>query len=226
MLIPKHIAIIMDGNGRWAKKRGLPRLAGHRAGVKAVEKIVKTANELGISVLTLYAFSTENWLRPKNEIKGLFKVLKIFLQKKLPKLVKNNIRLKVIGDISKLPSDIVNDITKAVQLTSKNTGLILNIALNYGGRQEIVAAVNKILVSDIKKIDEQMFEKYIYTEGLPDPDLIIRTSGENRISNFLIWQSAYSEFYTTDVLWPDFSKQDLISAIAEYQKRNRRFGGL
>src|SRR3989339_367116 len=224
MDIPKHIAIIMDGNGRWAVKRSLSRIAGHKEGIKTVEEIIKASNEIGITVLTLYAFSTENWARPLAEVKGLFSLLKFFLRKKIKEFQKNNIKLKTIGNISKLPADVVKEIKSAIKITSENTGLIVNIALNYGGRQEIIEAINKILESGIKNIDEKNFEKYIYTAGLPDPDLIIRTSGEYRISNFLMWQSAYSEFYTTNVLWPDFRKKDLMDAILVYNRRNRRYG--
>ncbi|MBN1383556.1 MAG: isoprenyl transferase [Elusimicrobia bacterium] len=226
MDIPKHIAIIMDGNGRWARKRNLPRLSGHREGVKRVEEIIRSANALGVAVLTLYAFSTENWARPATEIKGLFGLLKIFLRKKIKEFKKNNLRLRVIGDVTELPEDVVKEINSAVDITAGNTGMILNVALNYGGRQEIVNAVNKIIGTGIKDVKEETFKKYIYTAGLPDPELIIRTSGENRISNFLLWQSAYSEFYTTDILWPDFKKHDFLNAISEYQKRVKRFGGL
>ncbi|MDD5686819.1 MAG: isoprenyl transferase [Elusimicrobia bacterium] len=224
--VPGHIAIIMDGNGRWAKAKGLPRIEGHRVGVNTVERIVKDASNLGVAVLSIYAFSTENWLRPASEIKGLFALLKMFLQKKIEELKKNNIKLLVMGDMTELPQDIRNDIKKAVNYTSESTGMILNIALNYGGRREIVNAVNKIIRDGAEKVDEKTFEKYLYTNGLPDPDLLIRTSGESRISNFLLWQTAYSEFYTTDVLWPDFKKEDLMDAISEYQKRDRRYGGV
>jgi len=227
MLIPKHIAIIMDGNGRWAKKRGLPRLYGHHAGMKSVREVVRAASDTGIRVLTLYAFSTENWNRPKSEIKGLFNLLKLFIKKELGSLHKNNVKVVIIGRISELPINIVKLVKEATEKTSKNTGMILNIALNYGGRQEIVDAVNEIITEGIyKKVDEKIFEKYLYTTDLPFPDLIIRTSGESRISNFLLWQSAYSEFYTTKTLWPDFKKKNLMEAISDYQKRNRRFGGL
>ena len=227
MNIPKHIAIIMDGNGRWAKKRGLPRLYGHHAGMKSVREVVRAASDTGVGVLTLYAFSTENWNRPKSEIKGLFYLLKLFIKKELGRLHKNNVKVNIIGRLSELPIDIIKLVKEATEKTSKNTGMILNIALNYGGRQEIVDAVNKIITEGTyKKVDEKIFEKYLYTIGLPSPDLIIRTSGENRISNFLLWQSAYSEFYTTATLWPDFKKKNLMEAISEYQKRNRRFGGV
>ncbi|MDO8733854.1 MAG: isoprenyl transferase [Elusimicrobiota bacterium] len=227
MNIPKHIAIIMGGNGRWAKKIGLPRLYGHHAGMKSVREVVRAANDTGVGVLTLYAFSTENWNRPKSEIKGLFYLLKLFIKKELGGLHKNNVKVNIIGRHSALPIDIVKLVKEAIEKTSKNTGMILNIALNYGGRQEIVDAVNKIITEGTyKKVDEKIFENYLYTIGLPSPDLIIRTSGENRISNFLLWQSAYSEFYTTETLWPDFKKKNLMEAISEYQKRNRRFGGV
>ncbi len=227
MNIPKHIAIIMDGNGRWAKKRGLPRLYGHHAGMKSVREVVRAASDMGVGVLTLYAFSTENWNRPKSEIKGLFGLMKLFIKKELGALHKNNVKVNIIGRLSELPIDVVKLVKEATDKTSKNTGMLLNIALNYGGRQEIVDAVNKIISEGIyKKVDEKIFEKYLYTIGLPSPDLIIRTSGENRISNFLLWQSAYSEFYTIETLWPDFKKKNLMEAISEYQKRNRRFGGV
>ncbi|PKM70585.1 MAG: di-trans,poly-cis-decaprenylcistransferase, partial [Firmicutes bacterium HGW-Firmicutes-18] len=182
---------------------------------------------MGVGVLTLYAFSTENWNRPKSEIKGLFGLMKLFIKKELGALHKNNVKVNIIGRLSELPIDVVKLVKEATDKTSKNTGMLLNIALNYGGRQEIVDAVNKIISEGIyKKVDEKIFEKYLYTIGLPSPDLIIRTSGENRISNFLLWQSAYSEFYTIETLWPDFKKKNLMEAISEYQKRNRRFGGV
>lgn len=226
MTIPKHIAIIMDGNGRWAQKKGLSRVFGHKAGVKSVEEIIRAADELGVSVLTLYAFSTENWKRPSAEINALFEILKYFIKKKLDELLRNNIRLMSVGDITKLPPSAAKEVKKAIERTSRNTGMILNIALNYGGRAEIIRAVNGIIADGKKSVDEKSFESYLYTAGLPDPDLIIRTSGEYRISNFLIWQSAYSEFYVTDVLWPDFGKKELLEAVAEYKNRNRRFGNL
>lgn len=227
MLLPEHIAIIMDGNGRWAKKRGLPRLYGHHAGMKSVREVVRAASDIGIGVLTLYAFSTENWNRPKSEIKGLFGLLKLFIKKELGDIHKNNVKVNIIGRLSALPPDTIKMVNQATEKTLKNTGMILNIALNYGGRQEIVDAVNKIIAEGIyKKVDEKIFERYLYTKGLPPADLIIRTSGENRISNFLLWQSAYSEFYSTGTLWPDFRRKNLMEAISEYQKRNRRFGGL
>ncbi len=224
--MPEHIAVVMDGNGRWAKKRGLPRILGHRAGVKAVRNIVEVCAKLKIKILTLYAFSTENWARPKTEINSLMVLLKTYLRQELKNLQKNNIRLNVIGDISKLPQGTKTELDKVIKKTSKNSGLLLNLALNYGGRQEIVRAVNLLLGKKLKEIKEKDLADNLYTEGIPDPDLFIRTSGEKRLSNFLLWQLAYSELYFTEVLWPDFKENDFNSAIAEYQKRNRRFGGL
>ena len=230
--IPYHIAIIMDGNGRWAKKRGLPRLAGHRAGVQAVRRIVKAAAQLQIKILTLYAFSTENWKRPTREIDILMKLLGQFLKKELDNLNKDNIRLTAIGRLQDLPEYIQKDLYKAMDLTRNNSGLILNLALSYGGRAEIVDATKK-LISNFKKglckldeITENVFSKYLYTSELPDPDLIIRTSGQMRISNFLLWQISYSEIYVTQRLWPDFKKKDLEMAIEDYARRERRFGDL
>ncbi len=226
MAVPRHIAIIMDGNGRWAKKRGLSRIFGHRAGVKAAEEIIAAADDAGIEVLTLYAFSTENWNRPASEVTALFSILKYFIRKNLKLLLKNNIRMKAIGDISGLPSGVVKEIALAVEKTSGNTGMVLSVALNYGGRNEIIRAVNLALSEGKKKLDGPSFEGYLYTAGLPDPDLVIRTSGEYRISNFLLWQSAYSELYITETLWPDFGKKEFLKALAEYKKRERRFGGV
>lgn len=216
----------MDGNGRWAKKRGLPRILGHRAGEKAVRNIVETCAKLKIKILTLYAFSTENWARPKTEINSLMVLLKTYLRKELKNLLKNNIRLNVIGNISKLPQGTKTELDKVIKKTSRNSGLLLNLALNYGGRQEIVRAVNFLLRKKLKEIKEKDLSDNLYTEGIPDPDLFIRTSGEKRLSNFLLWQLAYSELYFTEVLWPDFNENDLYSAIIEYQRRNRRFGGI
>jgi len=229
--IPQHVAIIMDGNGRWAKGRGLPKLAGHVAGAKTVEEITGAAQRIGVKVLTLYAFSTENWKRPKEEVGGLFKLLEERVDITLPKLQKNNIRLSVIGDIEKLPESTRNAVRKAIEATSRNTGMILVVALNYGGRQEIVEAVRRIAEDvrsgklGIENIDEETFSDFLYTKGLPDPDLLIRTSGEMRISNFLLWQLSYAEIYVTKKMWPDFKKMDFEKAIAEYQRRQRRFGG-
>lgn len=228
--LPKHIAIIMDGNGRWAKKRSFDRIRGHQEGIESARAVVKCCRELGIQVLTLYAFSLENWSRPAIEIKALMELLKRYLKSELSELIKNNIRLHVIGDTHILPEDVWKMVSEAVQKTAANKGMILNIALSYSGRNEIVQAVRKIsrdlqdgkITSD--QISEDTFEQYLFTAGLPDPDLLIRTSGEHRISNFLLWQIAYTELYVTDVLWPDFRKDNLILALLDFQKRERRFG--
>lgn len=225
-LIPVHVAIIMDGNGRWAKKRSLPRTFGHKQGVKAIKKIVKAASSLGIKVLTLYAFSTENWKRPKSEIKTLMVLLNFFLSKEVDELNKEGVKLRVLGDLSRFSEDIKIEIKKACDLTCNNTGLNLNIALNYGARQEILQAFEKMLKQGIKKPTEAILSSFLYTAGQPDPDLLIRTSGEFRISNFLLWQIAYSEIYIVDKLWPDFSEKDLERAIINFQSRQRRFGGV
>ena len=228
--LPKHIAIIMDGNGRWAKKRSFDRIRGHQEGIESARAVVKCCRELGIQVLTLYAFSLENWSRPAIEIKALMELLKRYLKSELSELIKNNICLSVIGDTHILPEDVWKMVSEAVQKTAANKGMILNIALSYSGRNEIVQAVRKIsrdlqdgkITSD--QISEDTFEQYLFTAGLPDPDLLIRTSGEYRISNFLLWQIAYTELYVTDVLWPDFRKDNLILALLDFQKRERRFG--
>lgn len=224
--LPKHIAIIMDGNGRWAKKRSFPRIFGHKQGVKTVKKIVIAANELDIKVLTLYAFSTENWKRPKTEVKALFSLLMNFMKKEFNELNDAGVKLNVLGDLSKFPNDIKKEIQNVCKKTSSNKGLVLNIALNYGSRQEIIRACENIVKQGLKKITEEKFASFLYTAGQPDPDLLIRTSGELRISNFLLWQIAYSEIYITKKLWPDFTKKDLEEAIVDYQKRERRFGAL
>jgi undecaprenyl diphosphate synthase len=216
----------MDGNGRWAKKRSLPRTFGHKQGVKAIKKIVKAASSLGIKVLTLYAFSTENWKRPKSEIKTLMVLLNFFLSKEVDELNKEGVKLRVLGDLSRFSEDIKIEIKKACDLTCNNTGLNLNIALNYGARQEILQAFEKMLKQGIKKPTEAILSSFLYTAGQPDPDLLIRTSGEFRISNFLLWQIAYSEIYIVDKLWPDFSEKDLERAIINFQSRQRRFGGV
>lgn len=228
--IPGHIAIIMDGNGRWAKQRGLPRIAGHREGVKAVRDVVEACGELNVQVLTLYTFSTENWRRPKEEVSALMKLLLRTLQKEIEDLIQNNVRLMMIGEIETLPKDARSGIQKGIEATQQNTGLILNLALSYGGREEILSAIQKI-VSQAKlgkindeDIDAELIHQNLYTAELPDPDLLIRTSGELRISNFLLWQLAYTEIYITHVLWPDFRRQDLYKAIENYQSRERRFG--
>lgn len=230
--LPKHIAIIMDGNGRWAKKRLLPRTAGHREGVKRVLEIVEECGDLGIEYLTLYAFSTENWNRPEDEIDYLMKLLVEFLRKKLKIIHKNGVRLNVLGDITKLDESIKKEINDAIKLTENNSVMTLNIALNYGGRDEIIRAVKKINVDiqnnnlEINNINEEVFKKYLDTNNQPDPDILIRTSGEQRISNFLNYQIAYSEFFFTNIKWPDFKKNELYRIIFEYQNRNRRFGGV
>ncbi len=230
--IPKHVAIIMDGNGRWADNRNLPRIEGHKAGVESVREIIELCGELKIQVLTLYAFSTENWKRPSFEVNALMRLLIDQLSEQTPELNSKNVKVRVIGDIDRLPKRVIDEINKSIKITQKNTGLILNLALSYGGRQEIVRATRAI-ASDVKSgiispddIDEKVFSKYLYTHDLPDPDFIIRTSGEIRISNFLLWQCAYSELYITEVLWPDFRKKDLLLALIAYQNRKRRFGGI
>jgi undecaprenyl diphosphate synthase len=227
--LPAHIAIIMDGNGRWAAKSGMPRVAGHRAGINAVRETVEGCAELGISVLTLYAFSVENWKRPAAEVGTLMSLLKEYLNKEIESIHRNNIRFRTIGRTGELESSVQKELEKAITQTASNTGMVFNVALNYGGRAEIVDAVN-VLLSNVEAskapISEAEFAKYLYTAGLPDPDLLIRTSGEMRISNFLLWQIAYAEIYVTETLWPDFGKSDLYDAIIAFQKRERRFGGL
>ena len=224
--LPKHIAIIMDGNGRWAKKRSMPRIFGHKQGVKTIKEIVKASASLGIKVLTLYAFSTENWKRPASEIEGLFSLLLSFLKSELDEFHSNGIKLRILGELEKFSENIRIEVKKACELTADNNKMELNVALNYGGRQEIVRAFKKIIEQGITSPSEEDIEKFLYTSGQPDPDLLIRTSGELRISNFLLWQIAYSEIYITDKLWPDFKKEDLEKAIAEYRKRERRYGGV
>jgi undecaprenyl diphosphate synthase len=226
--LPSHIAIIMDGNGRWASRRHLPRAEGHRSGITAVRETVEASARLGIDVLTLYAFSLENWKRPEAEVTMLMALLKRYLRLELNTLLKNNIRFRVIGRQQELAPDIQNELADAVDRTATNTGLLFNIALNYGGRAEIVDAVRKAIEAGVSAadIDERRFGEFLYTAGQPDPDLLIRTSGEMRVSNFLLWQIAYSEIWVTDTLWPDFRAQHLLQAILEYQKRDRRYGGL
>ncbi|MGM9986524.1 MAG: isoprenyl transferase [Bacillaceae bacterium] len=230
--IPKHVAIIMDGNGRWAKKRNLPRVAGHKQGMETVKQITKAANALGVKVLTLYAFSTENWKRPKKEVEFLMKLPEEFMGTFLPELIKENVVVKMMGNTEELPSYTYRAIEKAVEETKHNTGLVLNFALNYGSRNEITQAVQQIAsacqAGEIKadEITDETISNYLLTKDYDDPELLIRTSGELRISNFLLWQIAYSELYFTDVFWPDFSEEHFVEAIAEYQQRNRRYGGL
>jgi undecaprenyl diphosphate synthase len=222
--LPEHVAIIMDGNRRWAKNKGLPSVMGHRKGVQSVKNIVGVANKMGIKALTIYAFSTENWKRSKLEVNALMFLLKKVLKKYTVELKKNGIKLMVSGRIDDMPASVGKEISTSMEKLKDGENLILNIALNYGGRQEIVDAVNKIIKSKVKKIDLSSFNEFLYTFPLPDPDLLIRTSGELRISNFLLWQTAYSEFYVTNVLWPDFGEKEFADAIVEYQKRERRFG--
>ncbi len=229
--IPHHVAVIMDGNGRWAAEKGLPRYEGHRQGVEAVRLTVRNSSYLGIKVLTLFAFSTENWKRPVSEVNYLMSLPGKYLQSELPELIRNNVRVRLIGDSKKLPRRVQKAVNEGAEATKENTGMILNFALNYGSRSEIIMAVNR-LVDDVKKgrnigsVDEIIFSSYLYTADMPDPDLLIRTSGEKRISNFLLWQLAYSELWFTDVYWPDFSRLHLLEAIYEYQKRKRRYGSV
>jgi len=226
--LPQHIAVIMDGNGRWAAQQHLPRVEGHRAGIDSVREIVETSARIGIPVLTLYAFSVENWKRPAAEVSTLMMLLKRYLGLELETLLRNNIRFNVIGRVEALSPDIRTELLDAERKTSRNTGMLFNIALNYGGRAEIVDAARRAMASGISpdKLDEQRFSEFLYTAGQPDPDLLIRTSGELRVSNFLLWQIAYSEIWVTERLWPDFRRRDLLEAIVAYQKRDRRYGGI
>lgn len=230
--IPNHIAIIMDGNGRWAKDRGLPRTAGHKAGIDRIKEIIKAADELGVKVLTFFAFSTENWSRPKKEVDMLMRSLGNFLEKEAADLVKDNIRFRVIGRDNPMPAALQDKIREVEDMTSSNTGLTVVLAVNYGARQEIVDAARKIVASALKaqlgadEIDEDKFRRFLYAPDLADPDLLIRTSGELRISNFLLWQLSYAELYFPAKYWPDFKKKDLELAIAEYNNRQRRFGNI
>ena len=230
--IPKHIAIIMDGNGRWAKQRMLPRSMGHRAGVEALRDVIKTASNIGIKYLTLYAFSTENWKRPDSEISILMNLLIEYLRKEIAELHHNNVKIRTIGNIAQLPDEVIVEIDKAVAKTKFNNGLCVNIALNYGGRGEILGAIKEIGKKienneiDIDEIDEALVGSLLYTADIPDPELLIRTSGEIRLSNFLLWQCAYSEFWFTGIYWPDFKGEHLLEAISDYQNRQRRFGGI
>lgn len=223
---PRHIAVIMDGNGRWAKERRLPRLAGHKAGAQAVERTLKAAQKAGVEFLTLYAFSTENWVRPQEEINGLMNLLEQTLERYTKDAAKNNVRLLVSGERDRLSPRVLEKIDSAVSATSKNTGLTLNLALNYGARQEITRAVNRLLISGKTSVTMDDIRANLFQPALPDPELIIRTSGEERLSNFLLWQAAYSEFYFTPVLWPDFTEAEFEQALRTYQTRVRRFGGV
>jgi len=234
--LPKHIAIIMDGNGRWAERRHLPRVAGHRAGVKSAREVIETCARLKIQALTLYAFSLENWRRPKAEIDFLMRLLREYLRKELPVIHRNNIRLLVIGRPEQLPSEVQRDVTRAMEQTAGNSGMKLAVALNYGGRAELVDAFKAILERYRRvqsngsaagfRVDEETIAEHLYTAGLPDPDLLIRTSGEMRVSNFLLWQIAYAEIYVTETLWPDFTRAHLLEALIDFEKRERRYGGL
>ncbi len=235
--LPRHIAIIMDGNGRWAQRRHLPRVAGHRSGTQSARISIETCARLNIEALTLYAFSVENWRRPKTEIEFLMQLLREYIRKEMPLLQRNNIRLRFLGRADELPAAVQKDTRDATEATSKNTGMVLAIALNYGGRAEIVDAMNAILASRLAQangnghqapapITEDDLTRHLYTADLPDPDLLIRTSGEMRVSNFLLWQIAYAEIFVTDTLWPDFNRARLLEALLEYQKRERRYGAI
>jgi undecaprenyl diphosphate synthase len=226
--LPAHVAIIMDGNGRWAAMRHLPRVEGHRAGIDAVRDTVETSARLGIGVLTLYAFSVENWKRPRSEVSTLMTLLKQYLRQELKTLLRNDIRFQVIGRPDELARDVRRELTEATATTAGNRGMLFNIALNYGGRAEIVDAVRRVVESGLSAdaLDERRFAEYLYTAGQPDPDLLIRTSGELRVSNFLLWQIAYAEIWVTETLWPDFRCRHLIEGILAYQKRDRRYGGI
>ncbi|MEE8349390.1 MAG: isoprenyl transferase [Acidobacteriota bacterium] len=225
--LPQHIAVIMDGNGRWAEQRHLPRMEGHRAGIAAVRAVVETAARLSIPVLTLYAFSAENWKRPMSEISQLMRLLKQYIRKELPTLQKNNIRFQAIGRVDELPSSVRKELRTAEEETKGNGGTRMVVALNYSGRLELVDAFNQLLENAVPPpITEEDIEKCLYTTGLPEPDLLIRTSGEMRISNFLLWQIAYAEIHVTEVLWPDFRASHLLEAVVEFQRRERRYGGI
>jgi undecaprenyl diphosphate synthase len=226
--LPSHIAIIMDGNGRWAAQRHLPRVEGHRAGIDSVRDVVETSARLGIDVLTLYAFSVENWKRPRAEVNTLMTLLKRYIRLELGTLLKNNIRFRVIGRAEELAPDVQDELEIGIRQTAANSGMLFNIALNYGGRAEIVDAARRAIAQGIaaEDLDERRFGDLLYTAGQPDPDLLIRTSGEMRVSNFLLWQIAYSEIWVTETLWPDFRRRDLLEAVVAYQKRDRRYGGI
>jgi undecaprenyl diphosphate synthase len=226
--LPAHVALIMDGNGRWAAQRHLPRVEGHRAGIDSVRDVVETSARLGIDVLTLYAFSVENWKRPRAEVNTLMMLLKRYIRLEIGTLNKNNIRFRTIGRTDELAPDVQHELELGVQQTAGNTGMLFNIALNYSGRAEIVDAARRAMVAGVppEALDERRFGDFLYTAGQPDPDLLIRTSGEMRVSNFLLWQIAYAEIWVTDTLWPDFRRRDLLEAIVAYQKRDRRYGGI
>ena len=228
--LPRHVAIIMDGNGRWAKQRGLSRIEGHRAGAESVREIVRVSGEVGIEYLTLYAFSIENWNRPKAEVTALMHLLEFYLKQEVPELDKNNVRLAAIGRLHELPSSAQRQLEKSIEALKKNTGLTLVLSLSYGGRAEIVDAVRAIAREvkagrlDVADVDEKVIGQHLYTRAMPDPDLLIRTSGEMRLSNFLLWQMSYSEIYVTETLWPDFRRAELMKALEDFGKRHRRYG--
>jgi undecaprenyl diphosphate synthase len=226
--VPQHIAIIMDGNGRWARMRGLPRLAGHRAGVENIRRVIEGCGEFGVKILTIYAFSTENWQRPPEEVQGLMNILEEVIDERTQEFHRNGVRLRHIGQLEGLSEVLRQKVNYAIDLTKDNTKFTLNIAFNYGGRAEIVDAVRQIVADGVPadKLTESIFGSYLYTTDMPDPDLIIRTAGEMRLSNFLIWQAAYAEYYSTPTYWPDFDKDALYKALLEYSQRERRFGGL
>ncbi len=229
--LPRHVAVIMDGNGRWARKRHLPRIAGHRSGTQSARTTIETCARLKIEALTLYAFSVENWRRPKTEIDFLMALLREYLRKEMPLIQKNEIRMRFLGRMDELPTAVQKDAREAMEKTAGNTGMVLCVALNYGGRAEIVDAMNAILSernghAASNKVTEEQLSRHLYTDGLPDPDLLIRTSGEMRVSNFLLWQIAYAEIFVTETLWPDFNRARLLEALLEFQKRERRYGGI
>ena len=226
--VPRHVAIIMDGNGRWAKERGLRRAAGHRAGVENIRRVIERFSDHGIQYLTLYAFSTENWSRPQPEVRALIRLLRYFLKRELDNLHRNNVRLQLLGHVEQLPEWLQRQISDAIERTRHNTGMILNICFSYGGRDDILMAVRTIIRDEIPatEVSEELISERLYTRGAPDPDLLIRTAGDQRISNFLLWQSAYAELYFTDTYWPDFGREDIDIALAEYGRRKRKFGGL
>ncbi len=224
--IPVHVGIIMDGNGRWAQARGLPRLAGHRAGTENLRRVLRATVEFGIRILTIYAFSTENWGRPEDEVHGLLDLMERMIDRELPELHREGVQIRHVGRLERVPERLTRKIQQALELTKENDRLILNVAFNYGGRAEIVDAVRRIIRDGVppEAVDEALISRYLYTAGLPDPDLIIRTSGEQRVSNFLIWQGAYAEYYITPTYWPDFDKDELYKALVAFNQRDRRFG--
>ena len=226
--VPRHVAIIMDGNGRWAKARGLPRLAGHRAGTENLRPVLEAAAEFGIEILTIWAFSTENWTRPETEVRGLLRILRLMIRRELKELNRQGVKLRHIGQLDRLPESLQAQVREAIELTEDNKRIVLNVAFDYGGRAEIVRAVRRIIQEGLpaEEVDEELLSSYMYTAGQPDPDLIIRTGGELRTSGFMLWQSAYTEYYITPTFWPDFGRQELYEALVEFGHRDRRFGGI